>query len=131
MQILMAFEPYCNIKIRGWEKNRTRFFYLCFVLEISNLKHLIDAIEYNSWQKINLWISSHSFLVNYDCYKGTFFPLWKNVITESGARQISKQANFHKLFRANNLTHSFPVYPFSTPWKHQKTLRSVHWERMG
>ena len=22
-----------------------------------------------------------------------------------------------------NLTHSFPMHPFSTPWKHQKTLR--------
>ena len=38
------------------------------------------------------------------------------------------------------LTHSFPVHPFSTSWKHQKTLRflmfsegreRVHWEQMG
>ena len=39
------------------------------------------------------------------------------------------------------LTHSFPMHPFSTPWKHQKTLRfsdvfregreRVHWEQMG
>ena len=32
-----------------------------------------------------------------------------------------------------SLTHSFPIHPFSTPWKHQKTLQGrerVHWERM-
>ena len=28
------------------------------------------------------------------------------------------------------LTNSFPMHPFSTPWKQQKTVR-VHWERMG
>ena len=37
----------------------------------------------------------------------------------------------------NWLTHSFPMHPFSTPWKHQKTVRfsggreNVHWEKMG
>ena len=37
----------------------------------------------------------------------------------------------------NSLTHSLPMHPFSTPWKHQKTVRfsgvseRVHWERMG
>ena len=39
-----------------------------------------------------------------------------------------------------NLTHSFPKHPFSTPWKHQKTYgfqmfsggrERVHWEQMG
>ena len=36
-----------------------------------------------------------------------------------------------------HLTHSFPMHPFSTPWKHQKTVRfsgsreRVHWERMS
>ena len=33
------------------------------------------------------------------------------------------------------LTHLFPMRPFSTPWKHQKTVRwkdeRVHWERIG
>ena len=36
-------------------------------------------------------------------------------------------------------THSFPMHPFSTPWKHQKTLmlmfsevrERVYWERMA
>ena len=35
----------------------------------------------------------------------------------------------------NTLTRSFPMHPFSTPSKHQKTVmfsgEGVHWERMG
>ena len=29
-----------------------------------------------------------------------------------------------------NLTHFFPMPPFSTPWKHQKALERKHWEQM-
>ena len=42
-----------------------------------------------------------------------------------------------QIFMISVLTHSFPIDPFSTPWKNQKTLRfpggreKVHWERMG
>ena len=35
----------------------------------------------------------------------------------------------------NTLTRSFPMHPFSSPSKHQKTVmfsgEGVHWERMG
>ena len=42
--------------------------------------------------------------------------------------------------RSYLLTHLFPMHPFSTPWKHQKTLsfsdlfrgrEKVHWEQVG
>ena len=42
--------------------------------------------------------------------------------------------------KVGTLTHSFPIRPFSTPWKHQKNVRfsgvfrcreRVHWEWMG
>ena len=34
------------------------------------------------------------------------------------------------IIRKVPLTHSFPVHPFSIPWKHRDRER-VHWERMG
>ena len=45
--------------------------------------------------------------------------------------------NLYYKFRIMYLTSSFPIHHFSTPWKHQKTVRfsgvreRVHWEQMG
>ena len=48
-----------------------------------------------------------------------------------------KHTGMHLLLMISTLTHLCPMYPFSTPWKHQKTLKfsrgkeRVHWEQNG
>ena len=65
-----------------------------------------------------------------------------NILTTgSESFTIEKFLKEHQLVGASaifltSLTHSFPMHPFSTPWKHQKSLRfslkkKVHWERMS
>ena len=45
---------------------------------------------------------------------GGYFPLLKKFWYENFLQRLVEQ---------NQLTHSFPMQPFLTPWKHQKTVR--------
>ena len=47
---------------------------------------------------------------------------------------MPKQSHSQDIWIVKCITYSFPMHPFSTPLKHQKTLRfteRVHWEQMG
>ena len=45
------------------------------------------------------------------------------ISTRGISRTLSNISVFRKLW-----THLFPMHPFSTPWKHQKTVRVKCWE---
>ena len=47
-------------------------------------------------------------------------------------REVKVCGNIKTLYvrKVHSLTHSFPMHPFSTPWKHQKTVK-VFWPFQG
>ena len=52
-----------------------------------------------------------------DCCLRRLFSLFTTLL-------LGNQKEYSRLLSAYvQLTHSFPMHPFSTPWKHQKTLR--------
>ena len=61
----------------------------------------------------NIWTVSNAF---YDSF------LKRKLNCDKENILILNTCSFQKKV-LSNLTHSFPMHPFSTPWKHQKTLR--------
>ena len=110
---------------------------------------------YFSWHKVHIWClkkiviaelqlypinhktrrGSWNLVVMRDTSTHTTHMFWEKV-----CHSILKQYHFAILIHSfsMHLTHSFPMHPFSTPWKHLKTFvmfsggrERVHWENMG
>ena len=52
------------------------------------------------------------------CKDGSVLDLFEKSQTGTFLSRFNASILYH-----TNLTHSFPMHPFSTPWKHQKNIR--------
>ena len=89
--------------------------YLVFSSEKTLLNITTVAIEKKSLKRFY----SHLWLL-----KGYFYcTLRKYDYLDLELAEVQTWQIFYRFFGEDKLTHSFPMHPFSTPWKHQKTLK--------
>ena len=71
---------------------------------------------------LRIWYPNISF-VPYILMSSIFYFNFKALKNFTGSLLKVSIISLHLLISFSLLTHSFPVHPFSTPWKYQKTVR--------
>ena len=104
-------------------KNTAGTLLYCFALQYAKIKHnwkILSPLGVKFKKLSKLWCIFQFIALSLCFYK-------------------EKQENLAITFFFNILTHSFSMQPFSTPWKHQRTVifsevfrgrKKVQWERM-
>ena len=94
----------------------------------TTLHCMTQSIRHSAIIFLSFGLRSCNYLLLFICFVGTWSFLGFLCVSGFYLKYIIVLlllgwcSNF-KTFTKHFLTHSFPVHPFSTPWKHQKTLR--------
>ena len=89
--------------------------------KVSTVERFAKKVLYTLWNVVNFFNTHQKYLLCIKDMENKMTRGRKSLYTLQNCFDLMLMCSF--CFRKISLTHLFPIHPFPTPWKHQRTVR--------